>query len=127
MSFLACCAACVLVGCIGYILRGAGARGAAAVSLAGGILVLAAATQKYKEPIAALLKMAERAELSAEFSVILRILFVGLLGSVAADMCRDLGEGSIAERLEFFARAEILLLALPFLLEVLRLAFEVAL
>lgn len=115
------------MGCIGYILRGAGARGAAAVSLAGGVLILSAAALKYKEPIAALLELAECAELSGEFSVIVRILFVGLLGSVAADMCRDLGEGSIAERLEFFARAEILLLALPFLLEVMRLAFEVAL
>ncbi|MBQ8173827.1 MAG: hypothetical protein IJ009_00320 [Clostridia bacterium] len=125
MSILQCCAACILVACLGYILRGVGSRGAAAVSLAGGVLILSIALPKYAQPIVALLEMAESAGLSEELSVVLRILFLGLLGSIAADICRDMGEGSVAERLELLIRAEILLLALPFLLEVFRLAFEV--
>ena len=118
-------AACITVACLGFVLRGAGARGAAAVSLAGGLLVLSFTLPRLREPIAAILELAERGGISEEVGVSLRVLSVGLLSALAADACRDLGEGSVADRLELFARAEILVLSLPFLLELLRLSLEV--
>ena len=125
MSVLQIAAACLLVACLAYTLRTVGARGAATVSLVGGLFLLTLTLPRLAEPIAALAEMAERADLSAEVSVLMRILFVGLLGSVAAGACRDVGEGGVADRLEMLVRAEILLLSLPFLLEVFSLACEV--
>lgn len=125
MSILQISAAAILVASLAYVLRGAGSRGAAGVTVAGGILILAAALPKLGEPIAALSEIAERAALSEELSRLFRILLVGFLGGAAADICRDMGEGSVADRLELFARVEILFLSLPFLLEILRLALEV--
>ena len=122
---LECCALCILVARLGYILRGAGAKGGTALTLAGGLLVLAFTLPKYREPISAVLEMAAYANLTEEVSLVFRILFVGILCGVAADICRDMGEGSVADRLELCARAEMLLLALPFLLEIFRFAFEV--
>ncbi len=126
MSILQISALAILFASLSYVLRGAGSRGAAGVTVAGGVLILAAALPKLREPIAALAELAERAALSTELSRLCGILLVGFLGSAAADICRDMGEGSVADRLELFARVEILFLSLPFILEILRLALEVA-
>lgn len=125
MSMLQLCALGVLAACLGYVLRSAGAKGAVAVSLAGGLAFLGYALARYREPIAALREMAERAGLTPALESILRMLFIGLLAGIAADICRDVGEAGLAARVEFCGRVEIILLALPFLLEIFTLALGV--
>lgn len=125
MSILQISGISVLAAALAFVLRGVGSRTAAVVPIAGGVLVLFAALPKLREPIGALLELAEGAGLSDELGILLRILAVAFFGAVAADICRDMGEGSVADRLELFARVEILFLALPFLLELIRLALEV--
>ena len=49
---------------------------------------------------------------------------ISLLSSTAADLCRDMGEGSIASKLELLGRCEIVALSLPLLKELLTLAEE---
>ena len=47
---------------------------------------------------------------------------ISLLSATAADLCRDVGEGAIASKLELLGRCEIAALSLPLLKELLTLA-----
>ena len=47
---------------------------------------------------------------------------ISLLSATAADLCRDVGEGAMASKLELLGRCEIAALSLPLLKELLTLA-----
>lgn len=49
---------------------------------------------------------------------------ISLLSATAADLCRDVGEGAIASKLELLGRCEIAALSLPLLKDLLNLAEE---
>lgn len=49
---------------------------------------------------------------------------ISLLSATAADLCRDVGEGAIASKLELLGRCEIAALSLPMLKDLLTLAEE---
>lgn len=125
MNVLQIAALAVLAATLAFVLRTLGAKAAPALTVTAGLAFVAYAVARYGEAISAIREMAERAGVSEGVSVILRMIFVGLLCAVAADICRDVGEGGLATRVEACGKAEILLLALPFLLELVTLAFEV--
>lgn len=56
--------------------------------------------------------------------LLLTAVGIALATELAAGLCRDLGEGGVAEGLLFFGRAEILLLALPLVDQLVDLARE---
>ena len=56
--------------------------------------------------------------------ILLTAVGVALIAELAAGLCRDLGEGSVADGLLFFGRAEILLLSLPLVDQLIDLARE---
>ena len=51
----------------------------------------------------------------------LKILGCGYLFGICADLCRELGEGGIAKSVEVVGRAEIIMIVLPFLKEIINL------
>ena len=53
-----------------------------------------------------------------------KVLSVGFLTEIGADVCEELGSGALAKRLVFFGNAEILLLVWPLLSEILGRAME---
>ncbi len=115
----------MLCAALGWLLRTYGAKLAPAVTLIGGLALLGAALYRYRQPIDALREMAAAGGMTGALSAVLRMMAVALLTTLAADICRDLGEASLATRVEFFGRAEVLLLCMPFLLELFSLALEV--
>ena len=125
MSILQIAALAVLAAALAFVLRTLGAKGAPALTVAAGLAFVAYAVARYGEALTAIREMAERAGVSDGVGVILRMIFVGILCAVAADICRDVGESTLAARVEVCGKAEILLLALPFLLELVNLALEV--
>lgn len=68
------------------------------------------------------LTLADRYGLGTELSLLLRGAGIALAASLAAGLCREAGEGGIADGLEFFGKVELLLLSLPVLAELLSLA-----
>lgn len=56
--------------------------------------------------------------------ILLRALGVALVAEITASLCRDLGEGTLANGVALFGKLEILLLALPFVDELLAIAKE---
>lgn len=125
MTLLQLCAAALLLAAMTWLLKTAGAKMAGALPLLGGVGLFAYAIYRYREPIEALREMASAAGVDASLNAVLRMLAVGCLSAIAADLCRDMGEGGLAARIELCGRAEILLLCLPFLLELFQTAMEV--
>ena len=55
---------------------------------------------------------------------VLRAVGIALMAELAATLCRDLGEGTLADGILFVGRVEILLLALPLADDLLKFAEE---
>ena len=55
----------------------------------------------------------------------LKALGIGAVCSVTSDICRENGENTLGNAVEFFGKGEIVILALPFIKELLELAFKV--
>ncbi|MBQ8351152.1 MAG: hypothetical protein IJY20_03800 [Clostridia bacterium] len=122
MSIGQLCGLGVLAAALAMILKVMGTKVAPAVPLAGGLALAFFALYRYREPIAAMLALAEEAGIRSSLEAVLKMMAVGCLAGFSADICRDMGEATLAARVEMCGRAEILLLCLPFLLELIRLA-----
>ena len=55
---------------------------------------------------------------------LLKVLFVGYLSGICIDVCRELGEATIASAVHLAARLEVLVIVSPYLLEILNLGLE---
>ncbi len=104
------CAFCALM-----LKEAGGARFAAALSALAGLLFFLPLLTRYGEVVAFLSALSENSLFSESFALSLKALSLGLLASFTADLCRDLGEAGLGERLELCAKAEIVVLALPML------------
>ena len=105
------------------LVRECGSRLAPMISLAGGTMLLTAALPRIGEALSLLSGLSELG--GAEWlAPILKILAVGYTVELGADICRELGEGALASRLELLGRLELLALALPSLLALLELALS---
>ena len=62
---------------------------------------------------------------SVYIETILKAFGISLISQVTSDVCRDCGENTIAGRVEFAAKACIMLLSLPVVKSLLCVAFEV--
>ena len=69
-----------------------------------------------------LTSLADGYALGEAFSLLWRGAGIAIAASLSAGLCREAGEGGIADGLEFFGKVELLLLALPALSELLTLA-----
>ena len=125
MTLFQIAALAILVASLASVLKECGARGAAHVSRAGGLALFFFVLARYAEPLVLLRGLAEQAGLAEGFSAILRMMAVACITHIAGDTCRDMGETSLAARVELCGRAEILLLSLPLVKELLTLAQEV--
>lgn len=102
------CAFCALV-----VKETGGTRFAVALTALSGVLLVLPLLAKYGEVMNFLSALSENTLFSESFRLSTKALSVGLLASFTADLCRELGEGGLGEKLELFAKAEILVLALP--------------
>lgn len=84
------------------------------VSMACGIIVLAAVMKMLAPSVEVLSALADRAGISGEFTaVLLKALAVCYITQLSADACRDAGESAIASKLELAGRAALVLITLP--------------
>lgn len=124
MTLLQLAGLAVLFAALSSVIKECGARGGALVSLVGGLALLFYALSRYAAPIVFLREMAEETGVAEGFSAVLRMMAVGCITRIAGDVCRDMGETTLASRVELCGRAEILLLALPIFKELCVLATE---
>lgn len=61
-------------------------------------------------------------EITEYMTVLMKSLGIALLTQTTADICRDSGESSVAAKVEFAGKAEILVLSLPLITELLEIS-----
>ena len=84
------------------------------ISLACGIVIIAAVLSMLAPAISTFSALSERAGLENGFAqVLLKALAVCWITQIAADGCRDAGETAIASKLELAGRAAVLVISLP--------------
>lgn len=84
------------------------------VSIACGVVIMAAVLSMLAPSISAFSALTEQAGLDDGFAqVLLKALAVCWITQIAADGCRDAGESAIATKLELAGRAAVLVISLP--------------
>lgn len=123
-EFLKIPAVAVVVIASAILLREAGFKGYRLVSALGisGILLLALSS--FEAIKAELEIISEDYGIGETLRYALKAMGIGYLFSLSADMCRDLGEGGVASAVELAGRLELVVLSLPVLKEILKIATE---
>lgn len=112
-----------LLAVMALLLRSFGFRGAAVFAS----LAVAAILSLVAGELGELIGLAEKSPLFGEdaleyFSAIAKIVGASYLFGICADICTELGEGGIAKAVALSGRIEILLIASPYFVRILKLA-----
>lgn len=106
------------------LLKKWGADFALLVKLAAGAALAALCMQGVTPIVAYLEDACEGTELVQYLRVLLQVLCVAFLTHICSSICRDCGEGTIAEYVELGGKVEILLLSLPLMRKILDIAAQ---
>ena len=94
------------------------------ILVAGGILITLWGLSRVLPVITYLAELTDNSEITEYFGIVLRVLGISFIVQIGADICRDLGEDSIASKVEFAGKAAILVMVLPILQSVIRMGFD---
>ena len=78
-----------------------------------GVVILYICVDGVREPLKYCYYICNTNDYGDYFKVMLKGLGVAYLSGIGADLCRDCGEQQLAGRIEFAAKAEILIIAFP--------------
>lgn len=84
------------------------------VSIAAGLMILAAAVKALSPSVRAISELANSAGINGEFAeVLLKALAISYVTALSADCARDAGEAALGAKLELAGRVSIAALSLP--------------
>ena len=124
MSVVQMAGVAVLAAMAALLLRELRTGVAPAVRLAATVFFFGAALLLYTPVVSRLQTLLSLVEGRTLATPLLRALGVALVTELSATLCRDLGESTIAEGVLLFGRLEILVLALPMIDELIKIAGE---
>lgn len=107
------------------VMRGAKNELSGFVSAATGLVLIGSSLAVLYPVISYISEISENTDFAVYIETILKALGIAVISESASDMCRDCGESAIASKVEFAAKACIMLLSLPVVKSLLSLAFEV--
>ena len=107
------------------IIRVAKSEFAVPLGILTGVIILTSAVATLYPIVSYVQEISEGNAFSVYYTTILKALGIGILSQSAVDICRDSGENAIASKLEFAAKAGILLLGLPIIKELLAMTSEI--
>ena len=116
--------AAVLVTVLAFIFKELKKEYASVIIIAGGIFITLWALGQVFPVINYLRELTGSGGIAEYFNIILKVLGISFLVQIGADICRDLGEESIASKVEFAGKAVILALVLPVLKSVIDMGFS---
>ncbi len=118
------CLGALIAAFVAVIAKELGWRGSGVLSVGCGALILLSAIEGIGElgsEIGVLSKVGELSELG---EAALKIIGIGYIFGICADVCTDLGERSLASAVNFAGRIEILTVVLPYFKKILELGLE---
>ena len=111
-----------LIGVI--ILKGQKSEFSSLVSLAASVLLLGAAVSAFLPVTEFVFEAVDTSGFGEYLTTLTKALGITLAVQLSADICRDAGEASLGAKLELVGKAEILVLCLPMIRELITLAAE---
>ncbi len=126
MTLLQVAGVALLIGVSTAFLRESGGKYTVFAATGGGALLLLWGISHIGGAVGEFMTLAGETALSPYLGLLVKAMGVGYVVSVASDICRDLGATETANRLELCGRAELLVLAIPPLTELLKLAKQLA-
>ncbi len=119
---------CVAAACLCLFLRVGRPEMSLMVALAAGVCACVMSLDELKQVIGTIKTVFHEASLGAEDTqVILKAAGISIAGEYGAQLCRDAGEGALAQRVDMAIRISLLALASPFLLRAITLFSELGL
>ena len=107
-----------------FILKALGWKGAPLVTVCAIVGLLSFFFERL-EPVLEIFKLIkEEGEASEAVECVLKIIGIGYVSGICSDICRELGETSIASAVSFVARIESLAIVSPMIIEILTLGME---
>ena len=125
MTLLSFCGVAILACVLCLVLKETSPEWARMVALAAGLIVVAGALSRVSAQWQTLSSLLSLGIYGTLFTLLAKTMGVAILVETVADICRDAGQESLAARLVFLGKTEILLFALPLMQELLSLANEV--
>ena len=114
----------LLLAVTAVLLKDLGWRGAAVFSAFALVALLSLCTEGLLTLSGTLQTLASHAALSEAAQGVLKIVGIGFLMGVTADVCRELGENGVARGVLLAGRLEMLCVALPYLEKIIALGVE---
>lgn len=115
-------ALCALIGVL--VLKGQKSEFAGLVSLAASVILLGASLVTFLPVVEYIFDSVEGTGFAEYLTTITKALGITLAVQLCSEVCRDAGETALATKLELIGKAEILVLCLPLIRELVTLAGE---
>ena len=122
MTILKLCGIAVIGAVSALVLREFRREYAGLTTVITSVLILSTAIAAFRPSVAYVAELADKTDFSGYASVLLKALGIGAVGQLTSDVCSDLGENSIAGRVELATKACILLLGLPIIKSIIEIA-----
>lgn len=115
----------VLLLCVSaFLLRSFGWRGAPVFAVLCAILILMESGEALFGIFNTVNSIGRFADIEKPLGAALKILGLGYLFGISADICRELSENGIAKAVEVVGRVEIIAVVLPFFEEIIKIGVE---
>ena len=107
-----------------YILRALGFRGAPVFAAISAVVLITESKDSFGYIFGRVKELAHFANISEPTSAALKILGLGYLFGICADVCRELSEPGIAKAVEIVGRVEIFVVVIPYFEKIIRVGVE---
>ncbi len=118
----------IVAAALSVVLKKFGGTSSLFVSIAASLLILYAVLMSLSPLIGLVDELSESANAeSAYITILMKALAVCFITQLAADSCRDSGEGAIASKIELAGKTAVLLIAVPLFRSLLEIVKELIL
>ncbi len=107
-----------------FLLREFGWRGVPVFGVICFLGMISIAVPYVSESVGAFSDIADTYGLSDTVRVVLKLVGVGYLAGITSDICRELGQASLSSGVTLFGRLEIIAIAAPYFLKIIKLGTE---
>ena len=106
------------MGISAFLLRSFGWRGAPVFASIAAVMFIAEAEEEFLYIFGSIKNIGRDSGLTDVLESAIKVLGLGYLYGICADICRDLGEGGIARAAEVVGRVEIIAVVIPYFEEI---------
>ena len=107
-----------------FLLKNFGWRGAPIFTAVALILFISEAEGELEYIFSSIKKIGNESGIDDALSAAVKVLGIGYLFGICADICRELGEAGIAKAVEVVGRVEIIAVVIPYFQEIIKVGIE---